>query len=164
MQILRRFRLPRTRRKFALKMAGLLLRRHQPLSTLHAFPWVLRRRAARLLLRLHATPFRRQRRVTRAARVGVLVAEAAVGAGLPLQAEAQRDDPRRPPLLLLLLPPRLRTRPPAGRTSRIGNDRRNGSHWGAVLFARQQIVIRPLQEKIMPAEPTTASRSPETSA
>src|SRR6266481_5480163 len=126
MQILPRLRLPRTRRKFALKMAGLLLRRHQPLSTLHAFPWVLRRRAARLLLRLHATPFRRRRRVTRAARVGVLVAEAAVGAGLPLQAEAQRDDPRRPPLLLL--PPRLRTRPPAGRTSRIGNDRRNGSH------------------------------------
>src|SRR5216683_2986910 len=112
-------------------MAGLLLRRHQPLST------------------LHASPFRRQRRVTRAARVGVLVAEAAVGAGLPLQAEAQRDDPRRPPLLLL--PPRLRTRPPAGRTSRIGNDRRNGSHWGAVSLARQQIVIRPLQEKIMPA-------------
>src|SRR5712692_11099226 len=149
MQILRRFRLPRTRRKFALKMAGLLLRRHQPLSTLHAFPCVLRRRAARLLLLLHATPFRRRRRVTRAARVGVLVAEAAVGAGLPLQAEAQRDDPRRPPLLLL--PPRLRTRPPAGRTSRIGNDRRNGSHWGAVSLARQQIVIRPLQEKIMPA-------------
>src|SRR5216683_5129105 len=93
-------------------MAGLLLRRHQPLST------------------LRATPSRRQRRVTRAARVEVLVAEAAVGVGLPLQAEAQRDDPRRPPLLLL--PPRLRTRPPAGRTSRIGNDRRNGSHWGAV--------------------------------
>src|SRR6266478_3678760 len=148
MQILRRFRLPRTRRKPTSKMDGLLLRRHQPLSTLHAFPWVLRRHAARLLLRLHATPFRRQRRVTRAARAGVLVAEAAVGADLPLQAEAQRDDPRRPPLLL---PPRLRTRPPAGRTSRIGNDRRNGSHWGAVSLARQQIVIRPLQEKIMPA-------------
>src|SRR5712691_3410133 len=150
MQILRRFRLPRTRRKFALKMAGLLLRRHQPLSTLHAFPRVLRRRAARLLLRLHATPFRRQRRVTRAARVGVLVAEAAVGADLPLQAEAQRDDPRRPPLLLLL-PPRLRTRPPAGRTSRIGNDRRDVSHWVAFPLAPHQIVIRPLQEKIMPA-------------
>src|SRR5260370_6024809 len=112
MQILRRFRLPRTGRKFALKMAGLLLRRHQPLSTLHAFPWVLRRRVARLLLRLRATPSRRQRRVTRAARVGVLVAEAAVGAGLPLLTEAPPGDPPPPPLLLL--PPRLRTPPPAG--------------------------------------------------
>src|SRR5260370_14643832 len=126
MQILRRFRLPRTGRKFALKMAGLLLRRHQPLSTLHAFPRVLRRRAARLLLRLHATPFRRQRRVTRAARVGVLVAEAAVGAGLPLQAEAQRDDPPQPPPLLL--PPPLRTPPPPGPPNPIANHPRNGPH------------------------------------
>src|SRR5207302_6731417 len=89
----------------------------------------LRRRAARILLRQRAIASRRRRRATQAANaeVPVRLAEAAVGAALPLQAQAARDDPRLPLLLH-----RLRTRPPAGRTNRIARD----------LFARQQIAIR----------------------
>src|SRR5712692_10893847 len=106
-------------------MAGLRppLRR-QPPSHRRALLWRLQRRAAPPPLRLRATSSRRPRRATPAASAVVPVAEEAVGAGPPLQAEAERDDPRH----------RLRTPLPAeaGRTNRIGNDRRNNSHLGAV--------------------------------
>src|SRR5437016_12717739 len=122
----------------------------QPRSQRRALHWRLRRGAPRLPRRLRAIVSPRQRRVTRAAvneEAPAAAEEAARGAARPLRAEAARDD-RRP------LPPRrrLRIRPPAGRTNRIGNDRRNGSPAGEpFLFARPQIAIPARQEKIMPA-------------
>src|ERR1700730_2512455 len=132
-------------------MDGLrLLLRHQARSHRRVLLWLLRRLGA-LPLRLHAIVSRRRRRATRAVNEELPAAEeAALGAGRPLQAEAARDDRRRRPLPPLLRR-RLRTRPPGGPTKRIGNDRRNGSPWEPFLFARQQIVIRAGQEKIMPA-------------
>src|SRR2546430_15252626 len=68
-----------------------------------------------------------------------VAAEAAVGA---VRAQAHQDDPRRRPPLLLRR--RLRTRPPAGRTNRIGNNLDERLPGGAVPLsaAAQQVSKR----------------------
>src|SRR2546430_5072540 len=55
-----------------------------------------------------------------------VAAETAVGA---VRVQADQDDPRRRPPLLLRR--RLRTRPPAGRTNRIGNNSDERLPWGS---------------------------------
>ena len=136
--------------RFASKMDGLRPpRRQQPPSHRRALLQHLRRRAARLHHRLRAIASPRRHRVPRAVNEEVPAAEeAALGAALPLRAEAERDDRRLP-----LLRRRLRTRPPAGHTNRTGSDRRNGSHWGAVSFCAAANCFVRVRRKSSPRSP-----------
>src|SRR5713226_3273066 len=126
-------------------MDGLPARLRQQLPPLcRALLSLLRPLAVRLPLPLRATLSRRPHRATPAANAAVPVAEAAVGAGQPLRAEAVRVTRLR----------RLHTRPlaEATRINRLCARNRNGSPLGEpFLFTRQKIAIRAGQEKIMPA-------------
>src|SRR5258707_10880422 len=105
---------------------------HRPPPRPRALLSLLRRLAVRLSLPLGATLSRRRHRVTRAANVAVPVAEAAVGAGQPLRAEAVRVTRLR----------RLHTRPLAEAT-RI----EIAPHWGSHFFLRRSKLRYPTVRK-----------------
>jgi hypothetical protein len=141
----------------------------QPASRRHAPSSLLRPLAAQIPLRRRATSLRRLRRVTLAAQVQLPAAAARVGAGPPRQVAAAAWDG----LLRLPLLPRPRILPAeAGHTK--------PQFWR--YFAWMRCLLGPLgvypdlvgeagrsflltgQIKMIPAYPTTALRSPDTSA
>src|SRR5260370_22528430 len=115
----------------------------QPPPRPRALLSLLRRLAVRLSLPLRATLSRRRHRATPAANAAVPVAEAAVGAGQPLRAEA----------VLVTRLPRLHTRPLAGgtRINRLRFRSRNGSPLGGLFCSRgNNLRYGPGKEKSCP--------------